>query len=95
MDDRYNLQRFVDAQGGRLRSRAGRTARRPQAQPLDVFPQIAGVGHSEMARKYAISSLAEAKAYLEHLVLGPRLTRMPNVGAALWQDQGRVAAQQA
>jgi uncharacterized protein (DUF1810 family) len=38
-----------------------------------VFPQIEGLGRSEMARRYAISSLEEARAYLEHPVLGPRL----------------------
>ena len=38
-----------------------------------VFPQIRGLGHSPMAQKYAIASLAEAQAYLDHPVLGPRL----------------------
>ena len=38
-----------------------------------VFPQIQGLGHSEMARRYAISSVDEARAYLEHPVLGERL----------------------
>ena len=38
-----------------------------------VFPQIAGLGRSEMSRIFAISSLEEAKAYLRHPVLGPRL----------------------
>src|SRR5262249_48848232 len=38
-----------------------------------VFPQVVGLGLSGMARRYAISSLAEAVAYTEHLVLGPRL----------------------
>jgi uncharacterized protein (DUF1810 family) len=38
-----------------------------------VFPQIAGLGRSEMAQRYAIGSLEEAKAYLAHPVLGPRL----------------------
>jgi uncharacterized protein (DUF1810 family) len=38
-----------------------------------VFPQIAGLGQSPMARKYAISALAEAEAYLSHPILGPRL----------------------
>jgi uncharacterized protein (DUF1810 family) len=38
-----------------------------------VFPQVAGLGRSEMARAYAIGSRAEATAYLEHPVLGPRL----------------------
>ena len=38
-----------------------------------VFPQIAGLGQSPMSRTYAISSLEEARAYLRHPVLGPRL----------------------
>jgi uncharacterized protein (DUF1810 family) len=38
-----------------------------------VFPQIVGLGHSPMAERYAIGSLAEARAYLTHPVLGPRL----------------------
>lgn len=38
-----------------------------------IFPQIAGLGHSHMSRKFAISSLSEAEAYLQHPVLGPRL----------------------
>ncbi|QDZ08783.1 DUF1810 domain-containing protein [Sphingomonas panacisoli] len=39
-----------------------------------VFPQIAGLGHSAMAQRYAIADLTEARAYLTHPVLGPRLT---------------------
>jgi uncharacterized protein (DUF1810 family) len=39
----------------------------------DVFPQIKGLGHSALAQRYAISSLAEAKAYLDHTLLGLRL----------------------
>lgn len=38
-----------------------------------VFPQVAGLGRSPMAQEFAISSLAEAQAYLAHPVLGPRL----------------------
>ena len=38
-----------------------------------IFPQIAGLGHSPMSRRYAIKSVAEARAYLSHPVLGPRL----------------------
>ena len=38
-----------------------------------IFPQIEGLGHSAAALHYSIRSLAEAKAYLEHPVLGPRL----------------------
>jgi uncharacterized protein (DUF1810 family) len=60
-----------------------RTAGRQKEEPLDVFvfPQIAGLGSSQMARRFAISSLAEAAAYLQHPVLGPRLaecTRLVN-----------------
>lgn len=39
----------------------------------DIFPQIAGLGFSAMSQRYAIGSLAEARAYLEHPVVGPRL----------------------
>jgi uncharacterized protein (DUF1810 family) len=39
-----------------------------------IFPQIAGLGHSPMSQRYSIKSLAEAKAYLEHPILGRRLT---------------------
>ena len=38
-----------------------------------IFPQIAGLGFSEMSQRYAIRSVDEARAYLEHPVLGPRL----------------------
>ena len=41
-----------------------------------VFPQIAGLGRSETARHYAIADLGEARAYLEHPVLGPRLVEV-------------------
>ncbi len=40
-----------------------------------MFPQLAGLGHSAMARRYALESLDEARAYLAHPVLGPRLVR--------------------
>ena len=75
MTDSFNLQRFVDAQasvysrvveelhGGRKRSH----------WMWFVFPQIAGLGHSEMAQRFAISSREEALAYLAHPLLGSRL----------------------
>ena len=40
-----------------------------------VFPQLKGLGSSEMAKRYAISSLVEAQSYLSHPILGPRLTQ--------------------
>lgn len=72
MDD---LQRFVDAQArviDRVRTelKAGRKA---SHWMWFVFPQIKGLGHSETARRYAIASLDEARDYLAHPVLGPRL----------------------
>jgi uncharacterized protein (DUF1810 family) len=51
----------------------GTAARKPTGCGF-IFPQIEGLGFSPLARKFAISSLAEAAAYLAHPVLGPRLT---------------------
>jgi uncharacterized protein (DUF1810 family) len=77
MDDPYYLLRFVIAQ-----NRDGTYDRAVEELRLGykrshwmwfVFPQIAGLGHSATSKQYAISSLREARAYLEHDVLGPRL----------------------
>jgi uncharacterized protein (DUF1810 family) len=77
MDDPYNLERFVAAQNaGGTYNRAIEELRRGRKTShwmWFVFPQIAGLGHSQMSRTYAISSLDEARAYLQHPVLGPRL----------------------
>jgi uncharacterized protein (DUF1810 family) len=75
MKDPYALQRFIDAQEpvfaqATQELRAG--AKRSHWMWF-VFPQIAGLGHSETARRYAIRSLSEAQAYLRHPILGPRL----------------------
>ena len=75
MDDPYNLRRFLDAQTPvieqvRAELRAG--CKRGHWMWF-VFPQIAGLGHSDMARKFAIASLDEARAYAAHEILGPRL----------------------
>jgi uncharacterized protein (DUF1810 family) len=75
MTDPYDLQRFVDAQNPvyeavRTELRSGR---KKTHWMWFVFPQITGLGFSPMARKFAIVSLAEATAYLDHPVLGPRL----------------------
>jgi uncharacterized protein (DUF1810 family) len=55
-----------------------------------VFPQIAGLGFSELSQRFAISSLDEARAYLAHPVLGPRLRECAQVVA---ETQGRSAEQ--
>jgi len=73
--DPYKLQRFVDAQCG-LYAQVEKELRARHKEShwmWYIFPQIRGLGHSSMAQKYAISSLEEAKAYLDHPVLGPRL----------------------
>lgn len=77
MPDPHDLQRFVDAQ------ETGGTYARALAELRDgrkrthwmwfVLPQVAGLGLSPMAQRYAVASLAEARAYLAHPVLGPRL----------------------
>ncbi len=48
-----------------------------------VFPQLAGLGHSPTSRRYAIASLGEARAYLDHPLLGPRLRDAAGVVLAL------------
>jgi uncharacterized protein (DUF1810 family) len=92
VDDPYDLQRFVDAQDpvlDRVRAELGR-GRKMSHWMWFVFPQLAGLGSSPTAREYAISSLDEARAYLGHPVLGPRLVECAELVAAI---EGRSAAQ--
>jgi uncharacterized protein (DUF1810 family) len=75
VSDPYDLERFVEAQ-------AGGTYERAHAELMDgrktshwmwfIFPQIAGLGRSEMSVRYAITGLDEARAYWAHPVLGIR-----------------------
>lgn len=75
--DPYRLQRFLDAQdqGGVYVRALGelRAGRKTSHWIWFVFPQIAGLGSSPASREYAIASIDEARAYLAHPVLGPRL----------------------
>ena len=77
MDDAPGLQRFVDAQdaGGTYTAAVAelRSGRKRSHWMWFVFPQVAGLGRSSTARHYALSGLADARAYLDHPVLGPRL----------------------
>ena len=75
MDDRFDLERFVEAQAGVYDVALGelRAGRKRSHWMWFVFPQIAGLGSSPTARTYAIGSLEEARAYLAHPVLGKRL----------------------
>jgi uncharacterized protein (DUF1810 family) len=94
MDDPYELQRFVAAQdaGASYEQAAAelRRGRKTSHWMWFVFPQIAGLGHSPVARMYAISGLAEAQAYLAHPVLGPRLAECAAIVGGL---SGRTAEQ--
>ena len=74
--DPYNLQRFVDAQAPVYEQvlRELRAGRKASHWMWFIFPQIAGLGHSPMAQRFAISGRAEAESYLQHAVLSPRLT---------------------
>ncbi|HUY58310.1 MAG TPA: DUF1810 domain-containing protein [Solirubrobacteraceae bacterium] len=75
--DGFDLQRFVDAQdrGGAYEHALSelRQGRKRGHWIWFVFPQLAGLGSSEMSRRYAIASLEQAGAYLAHPLLGPRL----------------------
>lgn len=73
--DPFHLQRFVDAQASTYEhARAELAAGHKRGHWMwFIFPQIHGLGFSEMSRRYAISGLDEATAYLEHPLLGSRL----------------------
>jgi uncharacterized protein (DUF1810 family) len=92
--DPHHLQRFLDAQ-----DRAGtydralaelRGGRKRSHWMWFVFPQIAGLGRSPMAQTYAIASVDEARAYLTHPILGPRLLECARV---LLSISGRSASE--
>lgn len=89
-NDRFNLQRFVDAQAPvydevRRELRAGR---KESHWMWFVFPQIAGLGQSPTSIRFAISSLEEARAYLAHPILGPRLRECAKLAVEV---EGRTA----
>lgn len=71
----FDLERFVRAQQGTFASALAeiRSGRKRSHWMWYVFPQVAGLGHSVISRRYAIRSEAEAQAYLNHPLLGPRL----------------------
>jgi uncharacterized protein (DUF1810 family) len=94
VDDPYDLGRFVAAQdaGGTYGHATAelRRGRKTSHWIWFVFPQIAGLGWSPTSQRYAISSLDEARGYLAHPVLGPRLIECAGIVAA---TQGRTAEQ--
>jgi uncharacterized protein (DUF1810 family) len=92
MSGPFDLQRFVDAQEGVYAAVIAelREGRKRSHWMWFVFPQIRGLGTSEMARRYAISSAAEARAYAAHPVLGARLRECT---ALVLQVEGRAIGQ--
>lgn len=75
MTDSFNLQRFIDAQNPVFETVTAELAagKKRSHWMWFIFPQLEGLGRSETARLYAIGSVAEARAYLDHAILGDRL----------------------
>ena len=91
-DDPHGLRRFVEAQkGGYDRALAEIRAGRKRTHWMwYIFPQIHGLGASPAAKDFAIKSLSEAHAYLEHPILGPRLIECAEAVLAI---KGRTAVE--
>ena len=92
MSDHFRLSRFEAAQNaGGTYERAVtelRAGHKASHWMWFVFPQLAGLGRSTMSQRYAIASLQEARAYLQHPVLGPRLLECARILTEL--DQSRA-----
>ena len=82
-DDPFELARFVDAQADDYATAVAevRAGRKRLHWMWYVFPQLDGLGGSPMAKRYAIRSAAEARAYLAHPLLGPRLAEVAAAAA--------------
>ena len=87
----YNLERFVEAQASTFAAALAELERGKKETHWIwyVFPQLRELGRSERAKAYGISGLAEAVAYSEHPVLGPRLRAC--VAAMLRHPDGSAA----
>jgi uncharacterized protein (DUF1810 family) len=83
--DQYDLERFLTAQQGVYEQACAelRAGKKQSHWMWFIFPQLHGLGSSEMAQRYAISSLEEAHAYLEHAVLGQRLRECTTIVVSL------------
>jgi uncharacterized protein (DUF1810 family) len=90
--DPYDLARFVDAQASTYERALAelRRGRKSSHWMWFVFPQLAGLGRSATAQHYGIRSLAEARAYLAHPLLGARFIDCATVVAGLDADPVRV-----
>ena len=81
MDNPYDLERFVEAQRGAYAQACAelRRGRKTGHWIWFIFPQMKGLGMSAMSERYGIGSLGEARAYLEHSTLGPRLREISEI----------------
>ena len=92
MTSPYNLKRFTDAQESRFSIALNeiKNGRKQSHWMWFIFPQIAGLGFSEMSKLYAINDINEASLYLAHPVLGKRLIE---ISKALLDVEGKTASQ--
>ena len=92
MEDRFHLQRFIDAQQPVYAAVLSelRAGRKRSHWMWFIFPQLAGLGHSVTSRTFAVSSFSEAVAYLAHPTLGPRLRECAALVAGI---EGRSIAE--
>ena len=90
--DPYNLDRFMKAQAGIFPQVLSelQAGRKTSHWMWFIFPQIRGLGRSPTAIEYAISGLDEARSYLQHPVLGPRLEQCTRLVLAV---EGRSVEQ--
>lgn len=95
--DPYNLSRFLEAQSGSVRGSDYKTTlselangRKRSHWMWYIFPQIEGLGSTDYAVRFSIKSLDEARAYLAHPILGPRLIECSEAALAI---EGRSAVQ--
>ena len=80
MDDQFNLDRFIRAQEAGasfdIALREIQSGRKDSHWIWYVLPQLSGLGSSDMSRRYAITSIGEARAYVRHPLLGARLRQI-------------------
>jgi len=88
MSSEYNLQRFIDAQEASYEIALSeiKSGRKKSHWMWYIFPQVQGLGFSETSKFYAIKDIGEARAFLEHPVLGERLVRICNALLHLESD---------
>src|SRR4051812_29770838 len=90
MPDPYNLQRFLEAQESSYQQALEeiKAGRKQSHWMWFIFPQLTALGRSSMAKRFGISGLPEAMAYLQHPVLGNRLI---DISTSLLAIKGKTA----